>query len=154
MKGKAHTSFWSGLGLFCEFIGPGDPPGGTGMILTSGTGGGNGLSDGGHRPNVRVPRKGTVIFRHSGLGAGSGRNVLVGEDPDALVTTVVESRIFFVVNGGKIIVVDEPLTVVIIGPTVQVVVVIIGGNTNVHGYEQVAVGLSQNVAARYIVWLY
>jgi hypothetical protein len=86
------------------FVGPGFPPGGTGITVTGGIGGGNGLISGGQRPKVIVPRIGRVTVIHKGLGAGTGKIVLIGGGP--VLTVSFDIRMSFVVTTGGVMVAD------------------------------------------------
>lgn len=108
-------------------------PGGTGITVTSGMGGGNGLILGGQNPIVIVPKNGNVILKHSGLGAGTGKMILVGEDPSLLVTVVFDIRILSTVWTGNVMVSVTPSREVVIGRGVQADLVVDGGNSSVHG---------------------
>lgn len=153
-RGENCTSSCSAVAAPPTGIGPGVPPRGTGMILTSGTGmiGGNGLIIGGQIPTRIVPSpKGSVIVRHIGLGIAIGKKIIVGSDPEALTMVVLLSAIFCVTIGGMGIIVTESPTEVVYGGGIQVVVTVgYGGKTSVQGKVHETVRRpSQNVDVIY-----
>lgn len=130
-----RTRSCSAAGLLFLVVGPGFLPGGTGMIVTSGMTGGNGLSFGGQNPMVMVPKMGRVILMHSGLGARIGKMTFVGEDPSLLRTVVFDIRMLSTVWTGNMTTSVFPSREVVSGGGVQIDRVVDGGNSIVQGYE-------------------
>lgn len=95
------------------------------MMVTSGTGGGNGNRSGGQS---LTPIRGSL--RQSGFFPGLGRIVCVGLVPGTVVLLILISS---VVNGGMGVVVVVESVSYVMGGGDQVVVVVKGGKMIVHG---------------------
>jgi hypothetical protein len=95
------------------------------MIVTSGTGGGNGKRGGGQ---ILMPIMGSL--KQSGFLSGLGRIVCVGCVPGIVVLLILTSC---VVYGGTVVVVVVDFVLYVTMGGVQVVVVLMGGNTIAHG---------------------